>query len=539
MVMPPLRSFGRFIMVVASRLCRDVFDQTQSRNWAFNRHARAGGHPVFSLALDSRFRGNDVTPGRVTLQEKTVRHFVFRLAMPLLALSIAGCATHADRLTGFRAAWGNADFKAADAEINHLLADEADLSVEDVARERALNVPAGEDDAVLLLMEKAMVLLAEGDTGAATSLLRRARDTLDDNEFAGVDDFMQAAISDDTAYDYPGQDYERITIRVLLALMDLISGEGDAYAYALQVGEEQEQILASDFGDKQGYKPREHYRRVAVGAYLQGIMLESTLAPDEARFAYERMLSYQPDSLLGKAGLERVTNGRYANPGNGVLHVFYLAGRGPHFEQTYDHATSDAVRIAGLIATIATDSIVPFAQADIPVPALSIADDRPMPLTVRAGEGIADTETLLDVNQVALEQLSAMMPMILARALVRRAVKSSIITGASKAGAHLEGRDGKGLSEALGALGNLLWTATEQADTRNWCSLPAEIQAARLELPAGEQRVDLGAGMEASVRIRPGRDSYVLVLRPDLHKPGVVFVDRASRALNQPNNAER
>jgi hypothetical protein len=40
--------------------------------------------------------------------------------------------------------------------------------------------------------------------------------------------------------------------------------------------------------------------------------------------------------------------------------------------------------------------------------------------------------------------------------------------------------------------------------------------------------------MEASVRVAKGRDSYVLVLRPNLLLPGVVIVDKFSRVEPKP-----
>jgi hypothetical protein len=153
------------------------------------------------------------------------------------------------------------------------------------------------------------------------------------------------------------------------------------------------------------------------------------------------------------------------------------------------------------------------------------------------------TSTLLDLNRVAKEQLDAWMPMIAARAMVRRAVKTGIAATVEEVGARQSDRTTGTLLRAAAILGNIAWTATETADTRSWSSLPAEIQAARVELPAGDAWLMVGdpgvrladdetgePGTGISLKITPGRDHYVLIIQPDLTRPGVVLVDPWARA---------
>jgi hypothetical protein len=337
---------------------------------------------------------------------------------------------------------------------------------------------------------------------------------------------------DDTKRPYAGADYERILVRVLLCLGDLLvhssQTAGDAYAYALQVGEKQEEIVNSPLGEDVGYKPRQEYRRVGIGAYLQGVILEATGARDGAAKAYRRCAGYEPGFRLGQEAVARVTEGRYAAPGEGVLHVFYFVGPGPFYAQGTSPPTDFAFRIAEIAAAFAADSYVPFTQADVPVPVLAVHAPRVPTLEVAASDRSAATETLLDVNLVAGEQLHAMMPLIVARAVLRRAVKATTTTAGAMA-VKSSNRNSTGDAAELGfALLNLLWTSAERADTRSWSSLPAHIQVARLPLPAGVHAVRFGGDVEADVRIAAGRDAYVVVIRPDPGRPGVILVDRLS-----------
>jgi hypothetical protein len=456
-----------------------------------------------------------------------------RAALLLLALAVIGCRSYSDKLAEFRGHYLAGDFEGADRSIDHLIAKESGADADAVARSNALDVKAGKGDTYLLLLEKAMTQLALGRPEVAVELMRRARDQLDAHESKSAKEFFASVLTDDTARSYAGADYERILVRVMLCLCDLLvhssQTAGDAYAYALQVGQKQEEILGSPLGEDIGYRPREEYRRVGIGAYLQGMILEATGARDGAARAYERCIGYEPGFQLGEEAVDRTTVGRYAEPGEGVLHVFHLAGPGPFYATGTSPPTDLALRIAQIAAAFATDSYVPLAQTAVPVPVLAVAVTDAPRLDVSAHGRAAAAEPLLDVNLVAGQQLDRMMPMILARAVVRRAVKATITTASSEA-VKRKNRNSTGDAAELGfALANLAWTASERADTRSWSSLPAQIQVARLPLPAGAHAVRFGGGMEAEVRIAAGRDAYAVVIRPDPGRPGVVLLDRLSR----------
>lgn len=460
---------------------------------------------------------------------------VLRAVLVALALA-AGCRSYSDKLAEFRGRYLQGDFAGADEAVNRLIAKESGAKPEAVAKSNALDVKAGKGDTYLLLLDKAMAQLALGRPEVAIELMRKARDQLDAHESRSVAQYFGAVLTDDTALDYAGADYELILVRVMLCLADLIvhssQTEGDAYAYALQVGEKQEKIVGSPLGEDIGYKPREEYRRVGIGAYLQGMILEATGARDAAARAYGRCVGYEPGIRIAEEALERATEGHYAAPGEGVVHVFRLAGPGPFYATGTSPPTDFALRLAQLAAAIVADSYVPFMQTEVPVPVLAVAPVGAAPLEVSAFGRTAASEPLLDVNMVAGQQLEKMMPMILARAVVRRAVKAAATTVGSEAIGRNNKNDTADAVELGFAIANLLWTAAERADTRSWSSLPAQIQVARLPLPAGVHAVRIGPGMGADLRIAAGRDAYILVIQPDPGRPGAVLIDRLSRVAD-------
>ena len=458
----------------------------------------------------------------------------------VLALIAGGllpaCKTHAEKIAEFRGFYHEGDFAAADAAVDKVIAKEADAQIEEVDRTEATQVRSGKGDTYLLLLEKGMTQLALGQPKTAIELFRTARDELDAHYARDVKQYFASVVSDDRALDYQGADYEHIMVRVMLCLCDLLVSSsqmgGDAYAYALQVGEKQEEILKSPLGEDVGYKPRQNYKRVGIGAYLQGMILEATGAMDGAEKAYARCVDYEPRFQLGRQALERAQKGHYAKPGEGVLHVFYLGGPGPFYAEGFSPPTEAAMRIAQLVVAILADSAVPLAQTKVPVP-VHVFLVRGVPrLRVAAGPTTTQTELILDVNQVSAQQLEAMMPMILARAVIRRSVKTAVTTAGSKA---VERKKGRGSSSANWAelgfmMANLLWTGSERADTRIWTALPAQIQVARMPLPAGKHVLQFGPGLHESIQIGAGRDTYAVVLRPNLGRPGALLVDQFSLA---------
>jgi hypothetical protein len=457
---------------------------------------------------------------------------------------LSGCATYSGQAEPLRQHYGAAEYGAAEAFVDGKIASEQGIPVETVTASNGLDpqVRVGKGDTALYLLDKAMLRMARGDSRSAVELMRLSRDQLDDNFQLDTQALLKtlgSLFTDDTALDYAGADYEHIMVRVMLTLADLIEGGGDAYAYATQIGEKQEQIIGSPLGDLSdegsdaGYRPRESYSRVGIGAYLQGVIREDLFALEEAKRAYERALEFEGgDKPLYAEAMSRAAGSSGAvrgEAGEGYLHVFYLAGQGPHLEETRATPTTEVLKLAGWIMLFGNENPALIAQAPVPVPLVRANDSNPPVLEVVAADRSAVSQVVLDVNRVAEEQLAANLPWITARAVARRATKATIGTIAGKAAENSSGsNNGAAVGAAVNILFNLAATATENADTRSWTTLPSQIHALRLVLPEGVQQVQVGRDASTPVRITAGRNSYMLVIHPSLGRTPTLLLDRYS-----------
>ncbi|MBI3467429.1 MAG: hypothetical protein HY000_30845, partial [Planctomycetes bacterium] len=231
------------------------------------------------------------------------RAFALAIWLPIAA----GCATYADQLHELRL-----DFYGG-----HLVDAERQIA-------KRLERPGNEGD--VLKLERALVELCSGRPKQAEQTLREVRDRFDHLEQKSVAEFGLAMLTDDKRLAYAGEDYEKVLIRVFLSLSNLMHDGGDAYAYALQVSDKQNQIIDTG-ADETGQNPKLAYKRVAVGAYLHGALCEQTHRDfDDVARSYTKVVSWQPEFAFGQADLHRGMSGRHSAPGNGVLYVFTLVG---------------------------------------------------------------------------------------------------------------------------------------------------------------------------------------------------------------------
>jgi hypothetical protein len=96
-------------------------------------------------------------------------------------------------------------------------------------------IPKSQGSGDVINLEKSLVLLADGRPAEAESLLREVRDRFDHLELSSPTEKAVSMFTDDTRIAYAGEDYEKVLIRAMLALTNLMHDGGDAEAYSLQV----------------------------------------------------------------------------------------------------------------------------------------------------------------------------------------------------------------------------------------------------------------------------------------------------------------
>jgi len=432
-----------------------------------------------------------------------MRHFSLMLAVLLLA---AGCATHADRLRDVRAEFYEGNVASASLRLDKYIG-------------------AFPREVETFKLDKAVVELAAGRPKEAEKLLREARDALDYNSQASLGEKAGSMLTDDTHTAYAGEDYEKVLVRAMLAISNLMSGGADATAYALQVSDMQERIIATGAEGAQ-QNPKLSYKRVALGEYLHGAIDEaSRIDYNEAARSYLKVCSWEPSFPYGRYDAERAMHGHHSQEGNGVLYVFALVGRGPYKVETVEAAATISMFAASAIVSATANHTIPPSVAPIKVPKVVVYHNPMNSVFVSAdGRPIGPTATITDVGRLAVEQYQAIYPRVVVRAVIRRAAKEAIVYGAKEA---MKTQNNSWSNLAMD-VGGVVWQATESADCRCWGLLPDRIQVLRVELPGGDHLIHLQpdggfggpVGADATVRVEPGRNTYLMGVFADGHTIG-------------------
>jgi uncharacterized protein len=431
----------------------------------------------------------------------------------LLAVLFGGCATHSDRLREIRQ-----DFYAGNPAT----------AIEKIDR----YAKRYQREADVLKLDRAVIELCTGRPREAERILREVRDSFDALEQKNLAEPALVMLTDDTTAAYPGEDYEKVLIRAMLALANLMGDGDDAAAYGLQVIDAQERIIQAG-ADPSGKNPKLAYKRVALGAYIHGLLREETLTNyDDAARGFARVVSWEPEFPFGQRDVERATHGRHSAPGNGVLYAFVLVGRGPLKVETVELGSTVASLIGDRVLSHNLKHTLPPTIAPIKVPKVVLSPNFTHSVWVSVdGQPAGATATITDVGRLAAQQYEAIYPDVLLRAVLRRAAKKGIVYGAKEG----MGVANNSLVNLAMDLGGVAWEASESADTRCWGLLPDQIQVLRVELPVGEHRVALrpdsrlgsvGPDQGAKVSISDGRNTYLLANIADGRLIGSIVTSR-------------
>ncbi len=421
-----------------------------------------------------------------------------------------GCSTHSKRLVGPRQAFYANDLAYAHEQLDRLS-----------------EQPKGDESVVEL--ELAMVELLSGDAAGAERRLRAVRDTWDHLEQKNLAEEATSLITDDQRRAYSGEDYERLLLRVFLTLASLMQDGVDAESYSLQTLAKQE-ALREQAQERWGTEIPESYCVPPIAPYLRGVLREATLSNyDDAHRAYEHTERLLPGAPFVLEDIQRVRSGVHSSQRHGVVYVIAMVGRGPYKIEVAEHATQEALLIADRILSATGEYSLPPTIAPVKIPQI-VSSPKPFDLVGVEVNGtpVATTLPLTDLHRLATETYASKLPSVMARAVSRRVIKKGAVYAAKD---QFEVNSSIA-SLALDAAG-VLWEATESADTRCWGLLPREIQILRLELPAGQHRLNLepvSAGAPVAppaaclVDVVDGRNTYVLSYWPDRQPIGEILV---------------
>ena len=227
---------------------------------------------------------------------------------------LIGCATHTDRVRQAREAFYAGDAAATVAKLEEQLS-------------RLHN------DRDVLELDMATAQLFAGQPREAEQKLREIRDRFDYLEQQNAAEAAVSMLTDDNRRAYAGEDYEKVMIRVMLALSNLMHDGQDATAYSLQVSEKQEEIIETG-AEQDGTNPKLAYQRVAFGAICRAFFVKPLTGITTTSSGRLPRLSRGSPAMCREAGIcSGHRKGVHSSPGNGVVYVFTFVGRGPYKQE--------------------------------------------------------------------------------------------------------------------------------------------------------------------------------------------------------------
>ncbi|MGB1926781.1 MAG: hypothetical protein ACPHL6_09630, partial [Rubripirellula sp.] len=430
-----------------------------------------------------------------------------------LLLTITGCGTPFKRLHSARDLFANGDLEATR------------VALEKVGESHSRYSDPAE-------LDLAIVELASGKPVDAERRLRTLRDKFDRTpKINGVKEFA-SMVSDDTALAFRPSGYEEVLIRSMLAVCSLAHDQLDAESYTLQAMAKQSE-LARNSKQRGILKADDIYQPIAFAPYLRGVLREATHRNyDDAERSYRLVSEVQPEFSPIGADIQRASVGSHSEPEHGVIYIIACTGRGPVLEETEAPTTTAAMQIASvMLQHLEAEKNEDGEEqplhlpnlASVKVPKVTLPPSNIASVGVEVdGRPVGVTETITNIEQLAIKQVEAEMPWTIARAMVRRVAKDLAVAKASNS-LGLDGMDGTLFRVAA----STLWSGMENADTRCWSLLPREIQVLRLELPVGSHEFalsSLGWSEEVyqtsdplTLNVVNGKNQYIIAIAPDEH----------------------
>jgi len=394
----------------------------------------------------------------------------------LVCLAACGCGTYKRRTASARAAFYSARFDQAAREY-----EEGSLRA---GRNR-----------LLYLLEAGMAYRAARDFENSNRCFIAADDLIEKLNFTSAAEVAASLAWDDRALTYRGEEFEAVLVNTFMALNWLEQGGPLAAEKALVECRRFDWKLRQ-LSEHRGRK----YLRNAFSRYLSGIAYEMDGEPNDAYIDYRRVHRLRPDFEPVRRDLVRLSaalgfddhreswekkfglkHDAAALKDTGEVLVVLEAGRSPekgpindgqflHLPKYYSFAPAEA-------------------GAEVVV----------------KGRVMARTVVLEDIEATARKTLSSRMAGKVAKQIGKSAIRVGAALGTrvlvrEATRRKVKKRSSRLLADLAALLVYALLSANDETDTRCWMTLPANLQVARIRLPAGRHRIELHTTDPAGAR---------------------------------------
>lgn len=361
-------------------------------------------------------------------------------------------------------------------------------------------------DKVLTHLHRGMLKRMTGAYSSSNKDFEVAKKEMADLYSTSVTKAVGSAVVNDTVRDYAGDRFEQVLLHSYMALNYIAEGQIDSARV---------EILQADVKMKEwGETPLED----PFVRYLSGIIFEALGEYDQALVSYRKAVNVYKKTISQhglpvpnqlKHDLLRML--AYEGIDNELAH--YEKEFGIKFNSKAEHKKGYLIAVLdnGLGPVKAQNTIMTWAPAvnqriKIALPTYTGRARATRQARIVVNEKPYNFDTVENIDGMARNALKAEMPAITLRAVARSVIKHKASQEAEKRGGGL-----LGLAFKIGGL------VSEVADTRNWSSLPQEIQLIRIPLSPGQYnaRIEMmGRGgvidsMPHQVSVKKGQLTFV------------------------------
>jgi len=387
-----------------------------------------------------------------------------------------GCASYTEETKEIRSLYQRDQYKSALEKVDN-------SSLKEQSRNR-----------LLYLLEKSMVLDRLEQLNDSQKLLFDADQLADRLYTMSVSKEALTYIYNDSAQDYPGEDYEKVAIHTQLAMSFI---EEDKLKSA-RIEARKINTKLHEINDKYDGK-KNRYSEDAYARYLAATIYEARGETDDAIIDYRKALKlYEglyrkefatgvPDQLV--FALYRLLEKRGRRSQLTELSKAYskLLEKNKDWELKKNHGEVVVFHEVGSVAVKeAKDFVIPFGKQIIRLsfptirPRIFNAEERSIGVQVNGKS--YNAELAQNMDQIASKTLDDRRMRMVLKQGARLLVKGQLTEQA-----HQQ----FGIVGGLAA--NVYSAVTETADTRSWTLLPGAYYVTRFQLPAGEHTISMGS----------------------------------------------
>lgn len=321
------------------------------------------------------------------------------------------------------------------------------------------------DDQLVHLLDYGTALQISGNYKESNEALLKADKLIDLNDYHSVSNIAAATLGSESMIQYKGESYEKFLVNAFISINFLMLNQTESALVEVRRINEKLTKMKMD-----GRKP---YELNPFAKYLSALIWESDQKFDDAYIAFEQAYNLDPmnpfiasDLIRAAKNAKRTEAYRkhksefndikeadsWYDKSLGELVVIFQQGWGPE-----KHVTPGQYRLPSLY------------------PVMS----RTQSLQVAVGNQTVHSKTIYNIEQVAIQTLKDDYSALVARRTGGIAAKAVFADQIRQK------------NELLGQVAWIAMNISDQADLRQWSTLPETIQLIRLPLAAGKHKVKI------------------------------------------------